>query len=123
MVDPTAKPNGLRWLCDKVVDPEVEILARGLKPRVTFLADSKITEWGITWRDTPMSLGFVTKIGQKQMAGGPRFEIIGARECKDKDNVCLVFASVPVAEGTPVDCFAVVIPVEKCMDGLCSKEV
>jgi hypothetical protein len=123
MVDPTAKPNGLRWLCDKVVEPEGTIRARGFTPRVTFLADAKISEWGITWRDTPTSLGFVTKIGQKQMAGGPRFEIIGARECEDKDNVCLVFASVPVAEGTPVDCFAVVLPAKKCMDSLCSKEV
>ena len=99
-----------------------------MKPRTTFVGDSKITGWGITWRkkdsETFASLGFVCKQGQRQVPGGLRFKIIAGNKWQGSpaESVCLLIASVAVTDTCPVNCFAIVLPALKCITDMCSKE-
>ena len=124
----TKKPTNAKWLLGEDCVENVDVEWKGRVPRMSWIMNDKIKQWGITWRDstptnTLVSLGINGDLGSALMMSHG-MTLLALREVKDEFFAFAVAALVavhPIRAGDEEDDYvAVVLDATLCHMEMCA---
>lgn len=119
-------PRRVKWLLGEEESDNYDIQDEGVQPRATWLANSKVVRWGITWRhdspDSPASAGLLGEAPSTMVSNGfTVLKVDYAFETPFDEAVVALLAVHPVVEGEGKDDhIAVILDAKRCHHDCCA---
>ena len=119
-------PRRVKWLLGEEESDNYDIEDEGVQPRATWLANSKVVRWGITWRhdspDSPASAGLLGEAPSTMVSNGfTVLKVDYAFETPFDEAVVALLAVHPVVEGEGKDDhIAVILDAKRCHHDCCA---